>query len=171
VEYNLDQLIREAKFQEHSFKNIITSIKNKQHVWDHTPSIRPLADGNGLKVSGFGFRRDPFTRKLRMHEGIDFAERRGTPILATADGEVVSTGRRSGYGLAVEIDHGYGYSTLYAHCSVIKVKEGDNIKRGDVIALVGSTGRSKGPHVHYEVRVANRPVDPERYLLPEVVTD
>ena len=171
VEQDVEQLIREVKFQEISFKNIIKSIEIKQNLWDHTPSIRPVAKDLGLKVSGFGMRKDPFTGKLRMHDGIDFAARRGTPIFATADGKVVAASKRAGYGLTVQLDHGYGYSTLYAHCSIIKVKTGDKVKRGQIIALVGNTGRSTGPHVHYEVRVTNRAVNPEKYILPDVVTD
>jgi murein DD-endopeptidase MepM/ murein hydrolase activator NlpD len=99
-----------------------------------------------------------------MHEGLDIATRTGTPVLATAAGIVREVGSDPGYGKLVVVDHGYGYTTLYAHNSQIKVKVGQRLKRGDLVALAGNTGRSSGPHVHYEVRFNGVPVNPHKYL-------
>jgi murein DD-endopeptidase MepM/ murein hydrolase activator NlpD len=119
----------------------------------------------GYFTSGFGVRRSPFGGKNKMHEGLDIANRAGTPIRAPADGTVVFADTKSGYGQTVVLDHGYGLETLYGHTRKILVKKGQKVHRGDVIALLGSTGRSTGPHVHYEVHVHGTPVDPLSYLL------
>jgi murein DD-endopeptidase MepM/ murein hydrolase activator NlpD len=119
----------------------------------------------GYFTSGFGVRRSPFGGKNKMHEGLDIANRAGTPIRAPADGTVVFADTKSGYGQTVVLDHGYGLETLYGHTRKILVKKGQKVRRGDVIALLGSTGRSTGPHVHYEVHVHGTPVDPLSYLL------
>ena len=128
---------------------------------DHTPSIEPV---KGTIKSGFGNRPHPILRVTRLHEGVDIAASRGTPIVATADGVVTKAGWVGSYGNAVEISHGYGISTFYAHNSRNAVKAGTAVKKGQVIAYVGSTGLSTGPHVHYEVRVNKRPVNPSSYM-------
>jgi len=127
-----------------------------------TPSVRPTG---GWVSSGFGYRRDPFTGRARLHKGLDFGANRGTPVYAPADGVVSFAGREGGYGKIVSIDHGYGIVTRYAHNSRLLVKSGQRIKRWDKISEVGSTGRSSGPHLHYEVRLNGVPVDPEKYIL------
>jgi murein DD-endopeptidase MepM/ murein hydrolase activator NlpD len=114
--------------------------------------------------STFGLRKDPFLGTSAMHSGIDFRAATGTPIRATGSGVVTSAGRNGGYGLMVEIDHGNGYSTRYAHMSAIKVREGQKVTVSDVVGLVGSTGRSTGPHLHYEVRMNGEARNPKRYL-------
>ena len=119
----------------------------------------------GYFTSGFGVRKSPYGGVEKMHEGLDIANRPGTPIRAPADGVVVATGPRAGYGQTVILDHGYGLETWYAHTRTILVKKGDQIHRGDKIALLGNSGRSTGPHVHYEVRVNGTPVDPLPYIL------
>ena len=119
----------------------------------------------GYYTSGFGTRRAPFGGKVKMHEGVDIANHPGTPIKATADGVVTFANTKAGYGQTVILDHGYGLQTWYAHTHAILVKNGQKIRRGDTIALLGSTGRSTGPHCHYEVRVNGIPVDPLSYIL------
>ena len=114
--------------------------------------------------SNFGSRIDPFNRRSAFHAGIDFRAARGTPVKATGNGRVVHAGRRGGYGLMVEIDHGNGITTRYAHLSRILVKQGEKIKTGDTVGKVGSTGRSTGPHLHYEVRRHEKATNPKRFL-------
>jgi len=162
TEQDMDKLLREAKLQGESFDEMTASLKEQQNRWNHTPSIQPSP---GWIISPFGFRRDPLVGELRMHEGIDIAGPEGTVIVASADGTVKFVGYRSNYGLCLEIEHGYGICTRYAHCSMVKVDEGQSISRGQVVALVGQTGRATGPHLHYEVVVNGQPVDPQDYIL------
>ena len=115
-------------------------------------------------TSGFGMRNHPILRGRRMHKGLDMAAPTGTPIYATGGGIIEFSGRKNGYGNTIIVDHGNGYTTLYAHCSRLMVEEGAKVSRGDLIALVGSTGRSTGPHLHYEVRVNNQHMNPEVFL-------
>ncbi len=127
-----------------------------------TPSIAPV---RGILTDGFGGRSDPFTREPGQHNAIDISSAVGQPIRSPADGIVVKAEWASGYGNVIYISHGYGYSTRYGHLSNFAVRPGQRIKRGDVIGYVGSTGRSTGPHLHYEVRVNNNPVNPLEYIL------
>lgn len=166
IQSNIELLGRRSRLQKDSFDEIISELTSKRDFWNHTPSILPC---DGPIISGFGIRRDPITRRARMHEGVDIRAKKGTPIYSSADGTVVFVGRRGGYGLTVEIDHGYGIQTRYAHCSLIKAKKGDRVVRGQTIALVGSTGRSTGAHLHYEVRVNLNKVNPKNYILPDVM--
>ncbi len=127
----------------------------------------PLARPAGTKFSvssNFGVRRDPFTRRPALHAGIDFRTPRGTPIRAAGSGRVVAAGRSGGYGNLVEIDHGNGVTTRYAHLSSIAVERGQIVNTGDHLGRAGSTGRSTGPHLHYETRIADEPVDPNRFM-------
>jgi len=134
----------------------------KRHLRNHTPSIAPV---RGWFISGFGNRIDPFTGQVKMHEGLDIAAPLGTPIVAPADGTVRSVHRSTGFGLTLAIDHGYGYRTLYGHCQRVRVDVGTHVKRGDIIAYVGTSGKTTGPHLHYEVHVAQKPVNPISYIL------
>ena len=127
------------------------------------PLKRPL-QGEMETTSGFGYRIDPFTRSMALHTGLDFRDEYGAPVRATAPGKVVTAEWSGGYGRMVEIDHGNGITTRYGHLSKILVKEGDVVDAGDLIALSGSTGRSTGPHLHYEVRRNGNAVDPMRFL-------
>src|SRR5690606_34799633 len=124
------------------------------------PTRKPAV---GYFTSGFGIRKAPLGGKIKMHEGLDIANHPGTPIKASADGTVTFAASKAGYGLTVVIDHGYGLQTWYAHTRKILVKHGARVKRGESIALLGNTGRSTGPHIHYEVRVNGTPVDPLSY--------
>ena len=116
------------------------------------------------RTSGFGIRRDPYRRSTRMHNGVDFAAPRGTPIYSTAEGVVVFSGRKRGYGITVKIRHAFGFETVYAHLSKSRVEVGQRVKRGDRIADMGSTGRSTGSHLHYEVRIDGKPVNPSKFI-------
>lgn len=161
-------LEREISLQKQSFEQIQEGIEKQKEIVLHTPSIRPIA--NGFLGSAFGWRRDPFTGKNAMHEGIDFNAPIGTPIYVTAPGTVKIAKYLSNYGQVVVIDHYYGYQTVYAHLSSIATKVGSVVKRGEVIAFSGNSGRSTGPHLHYEVRQNNRPVDPMDFLFDTYAT-
>jgi murein DD-endopeptidase MepM/ murein hydrolase activator NlpD len=127
-----------------------------------TPSIAPV---HGILTDGFGGRHDPFTGEPGVHNAIDISSAVGQPVRAPADGIVVKSEWANGYGNVIYVSHGYGYSTRYGHLSTFAVQPGDHIKRGDIIGYVGSTGRSTGPHLHYEVRLNNVPVNPLEYIL------
>lgn len=158
----LDELLARSKLQKQSFSELLSHVEEKKYLRKHTPSIIPV---QGWFISGYGYRIDPFTGQIKMHEGLDIAAPPGTPIIAPADGVVKSVSKNKGFGLMLVIDHGYGYTTLYAHCQRTKVARGTRVKRGDVIAYVGNTGKSTGPHLHYEVHVAHVPRNPIDYIL------
>ena len=146
-----------------SFREIAWFYANQRDIKDATPSIRPT-DKTRI-TSGFGYRLSPFgTYVAAYHYGIDFAGKPGAKIYATADGVVRQTGWAQGYGQAVLVDHGFGYSTLYGHLADIKVKKGDRVRRGQTIAAMGTTGRSTGVHLHYEVWKDGTPVNPRGYF-------
>jgi len=167
---DLAQLLRQARMQKESYQEILTALEQKRHTWDHTPSVRPLAACT--ITSHYGRRMDPFTGAAAMHRGVDFSARPGAPIRATANGVVTMSSRFGSYGLVVELDHGNGLVTRYAHCSATLVQPGKRVKRGDIIARVGSTGKSSGSHVHYEVLRNGFQIDPMDYVLPtDVVVD
>jgi murein DD-endopeptidase MepM/ murein hydrolase activator NlpD len=126
------------------------------------PSGRPVTEG--WLSSGFGKRADPFTGKQEYHDGVDFAGKEGADVMSVGDGVVTWSGKRSGYGNLVEINHGNGYVTRYGHNKEQLVDVGDTVKKGQMIALMGSTGRSTGPHVHFEVLRNGKPVNPSRYI-------
>jgi murein DD-endopeptidase MepM/ murein hydrolase activator NlpD len=151
-----DQMLSEAD-------RAIRELRTTRQIVARLPLARPVAGDHDL-TSGFGTRLDPFTRSLAFHSGVDFRAPTGTPVRATASGTVIEAGTNGGYGRMVEIDHGNGVSTRYAHLSSIAVSEGDKIALGQVIGAVGSTGRSTGPHLHYEVRIDDDAADPLRFL-------
>ncbi|MFH1006451.1 MAG: M23 family metallopeptidase [Candidatus Latescibacterota bacterium] len=164
VQGDLDQLLRETELERISLTEIEERFTQDQSLRDHTPSIRPA---EGYFSSGFGMRRDPFTGRLLMHKGLDISGRTGTPVHVTADGVVEATGYTRGFGRYVIINHGYGYKTYYGHLSKSLVTAKTNVRRGEKIAEMGSTGRSTGPHLHYEVRHNGRAVDPWNYVFVE----
>jgi murein DD-endopeptidase MepM/ murein hydrolase activator NlpD len=137
-------------------------LENQKSILACTPSIWPA---KGWPNDGFGYRKSPFTGKKEFHQGLDISARKGSPVIAPADGFVSFAGHSSSFGNYITISHGYGYKTRYGHLSKILVKKGQAVKRGEQIALIGSTGRSTGPHLHYEVHRNNVPVDPKIYIL------
>lgn len=156
--------LREATArQEKNLQSLLENLKNRVNLLASTPSIRPT--NGGLVTCGFGYRQSPFTTLKEFHEGMDISNEKGAPILATAAGTVTFVGEKAFLGNLVVIDHGHGMVTRYAHVQKALVKEGVKVKRGEVIALVGATGRTTGPHVHYEVVLNGIPVDPEKYIL------
>jgi murein DD-endopeptidase MepM/ murein hydrolase activator NlpD len=160
----IDQSVQETNMREQGVLELWETLSERQSLIAATPNIRP---SHGWFTSKFGYRISPFTNRPVMHNGLDIAAPPGSPIIAPADGVVSFAGYDAGYGKLVSIDHGYGVVTRYGHTSQIFVEVGQRVKRRDVIAAVGTTGRSTGPHVHYEVRVNNVPVDPMNYLLDE----
>ena len=161
---NLGHLTAQAKIQTISFQELDDFFKNQKSLLLATPSIWPT---RGWVTSDFGFRKSPFTGLRERHEGWDIGARSGSAIRSTADGMVTVAGREHGYGKMMEVDHGYGLVTRYGHNSKNPLKAGARVKRGQIIALVGNTGRSTGPHLHYEVRLNGVPVNPKNYILED----
>lgn len=172
VTRKLDLLDRQLYTQIKSFDELQQlAVNNKERI-SHIPAIQPISSENMKQMaSGYGYRRDPIYGTSRFHEGLDFAADTGTPVYATADGRVVHAGWQSGYGNLVEVDHGYGYITRYAHLSRCDVTEGQTVSRGDKIAEVGNTGKSTGSHLHYEVRLNGAPQNPINYYFMDLTPD
>ncbi len=158
----IDQLLRRAQFTQRSLVEIEQAVAKQEERLRHLPSIWPV---QGWVTSGFGYRQSPFTGRREMHSGMDIVAPRGTPIVAAADGKVVYAGWKAGYGRTVEIDHGWGIRTFYAHCQDLRVSYGRQVKRGDVIATVGASGQTTGNHLHYGVMVNGNWVNPADYIL------
>jgi murein DD-endopeptidase MepM/ murein hydrolase activator NlpD len=162
-------LIRRANLLAASFTEAADSLASHRERLAATPSILPTS---GWLSSAFAsMRRHPILHVSRPHEGLDISAPKGTPIEAPGAGMVTEAGWESGYGQTLTVDHGYGIVTRYAHASKLLVRRGQRVKRGDRIALVGNSGLATGPHLHYEVRVNGRAVDPLRYVLPDVITE
>jgi len=147
--------------RERSLGELVNFLEEQKLTMMATPSILPV---DGWISSEFGYRISPFTGRRAFHEGVDIAANYGSPVKATAKGIVIYAGYKPGYGNLVTIDHGYGYITRYGHNSQLKVKVGDRVSKGQVIAKVGNTGRSTGPHCHYEILVNGIPVNPEKFI-------
>ncbi len=158
----LDRLSREMNDRNKSFQGLITALEAKRSLLASTPTIWPV---KGWMTAGFGHRRSPFTGQRQMHEGVDISNSVGTPIIAPADGIVTYTGPLGAFGNAISVNHGNKISTFYAHLQQQKVTQGQRVRRGDVIGLVGATGRATGPHLHYEIQVNEVPVDPTKYVI------
>jgi murein DD-endopeptidase MepM/ murein hydrolase activator NlpD len=169
----LNILISRASYQAKSYSEVELMIKNKEKLLAAIPAIQPISNKNLRHVaSGYGYRIDPVYKVAKFHAGLDFAASQGTPIYATADGIVKEAGYNAGgYGRHVVINHGYGYETLYAHMYRIKARVSQKIKRGEVIGYVGSTGKSTGPHCHYEVHKSGQPVDPVYYFYNDLTPE
>lgn len=171
----LDLLDRELYAQSISFDQLRTEAGRQKDKLAHIPSIIPIDVKDYTMSSGYGYRRDPVYGSTKFHAGLDFAAKTGIPVYATGDGIVEVAERKSGYGNCVDISHGYNYLTRYAHLSEILVKPGQSVKRGECIGKVGSTGKSTGPHLHYEVRFKDEPQNPVNYyfmdLTPEQYAD
>lgn len=157
----LEDLELKIEEREKSMKELLSAVEERNQILAATPSIWPV---QGRITSNFGYRRSPFSKKTEFHDGIDIAAPYGSEVKATADGRVLFTGYRSGYGYTVEINHGYGRVTTYCHLSKILVRKGQQVKKGQTIGRVGSSGRSTGPHVHYMVKENGSLVNPIEYL-------
>ena len=162
VTRDLEALGREITSRERSFRELKNLLEEKRSVLASTPTVWPV---RGLITAGYGYRVSPFTGQREIHEGLDIAVPHGTPIVATADGVVSFAGALAAFGNVVFINHGHGFTTFYAHTSSIRVAEGKPVKRGDTIAQVGTSGRTTGPHVHYEVQVNGTTVNPMKYIV------
>lgn len=166
----VDKLRRKLYIESKSQDEVVQLAENKEKLFAAIPAIQPIANKQLIALaSGFGFRIHPVYKVKKMHSGIDFAAPIGTPIYATADGKVaVVDVKFSGYGKMVEIDHGFGYRSRYAHMHDFAVRTGQNIKRGDLIGYVGNTGMSTAPHLHYEVHINGVQVDPVHYFFNDL---
>lgn len=158
----IEELMREVQGRLEGFQEIQEALEERIERLRHTPSIWPA---RGWVSCGYGPRINPFTGRREFHTGIDISNVVGTPVLAPADGRVKSIWKDRFLGLALKIDHGYGIETVYGHLHKVLVKVGQRVKRGEKIALMGNTGRSTGPHLHYEVHVKGRPQNPRDYIL------
>ena len=158
----LDILTKQTVIQSRSLDEIERLAANKSELIAAIPTIQPIKNKDLTRVaSGFGYRIDPFTKKRRFHYGMDFTAKRGTPVYATGNGIVKrADNRSSGYGRHIRIDHGFGYVSLYAHLTKYNVRRGQKVKRGDIIGYVGNTGRSAGPHLHYEILKDKKKINP-----------
>ncbi len=178
IRKKLEAVEKKMVVQSESYDELKELVTRKKEMLAAIPSIQPISNKDLTRLaSGFGFRMHPVYKIQKMHTGIDFTADRGTEIYATGNGVVEKAERMSGYGLAVVIDHGFGHKTLYGHCSAFKCKPGQKVKKGEVIALVGNTGVSTGPHLHYEVRkrvksesgrMTYKPVNPVNYFFNDL---
>ena len=169
----LNNLTNRINAQERSYNEIAEFIKDKEQLLACTPAIQPVSNSDLKRVaSGFGYRIDPVYKTVKYHNGLDFSAPQGTPIYATANGVVrVAANLGTGYGNHVIINHGYGYETLYGHMFRVKVKPGQKVKRGEIIGWVGSTGKSTGPHCHYEVNKNGRHLDPVYFFYNDLTPE
>lgn len=162
---DIEKLLRQARLQTRDYEEILSSLESANEKIRTTPSLRPVT--RGFVSSRFGWRMDPITGRRSMHRGVDFSARMGTPVYTTADGVVTYSGVEQTYGNVVEISHGRGFTTRYAHLQRRLVQKGQHITRGDVVGRVGSTGRSTFSHLHYEIEHEGERVDPLRFVLAD----
>ena len=162
----VDLLEKEIYVQAKSYDEVAQMAKEQEIRMENIPAIQPVMNKDLKRVaSGYGMRIDPVYHVRKFHQGMDFTAPTGTEVFATGNAKVEFAGWKQGYGNTVILDHGYGYKTLYAHLYKILVRKGQKVRRSDIIALVGNTGKSTGPHLHYEVRLNNKPVDPRNYYF------
>lgn len=161
VQSRIESFLALVSLTEPDLNQVVRELEDMHALDEALPSTWPA---DGLLSSSYGWRRSPFGRTWRFHSGLDIASKRGTPIYAAASGRVIRAEYNEGYGRHIEIDHGFGISSLYGHCNTLEVELGQRVSRGDFIGTIGSTGRSTGPHVHFEVRLDGHPVDPLDYL-------
>lgn len=157
-----ETLAAQGRWVQQQLELVEGHLAEQERVLASTPTVAPSL---GLITDGFGRRKDPFTGRLAFHRGLDLAARRGTPIKAPADGIVVFAGRNGGLGRTVRISHDFGFTTVYGHLDSISVQPGDQVHRGQELGLMGNSGRSTGPHLHYEVHVEGKAVNPLYYIL------
>lgn len=169
----LENLEARVSAQKKSYDEIDKLVENKEQLLSHTPAIQPISNKDLNRVaSGFGYRVDPVYKTVKFHAGLDFAAPQGIPIYATANGRVSTAGNTgNGYGNHVIISHGYGYETLYGHMVRVKARNGQVVKRGEVIGWVGSTGKSTGPHLHYEVHKNGNKIDPIYFFYNDLTPE
>ena len=168
----VDLLAKETYIQAKSYDELLELAKTQEVRMENLPAIQPVLNKDLKRTaSGYGMRIDPVYHVRRFHAGMDFSAPIGTDVFATGNAKVVFTGWKQGYGNTVELDHGFGYTTVYAHLYKIIVRKGQNVKRGDVIALVGNTGKSTGPHLHYEVRYQDKPLDPRNFYFYDLTPE
>lgn len=169
----LDRIASQVYVQSKSFDEVYDMAKNKEEMLASIPAIQPVFNLDLKRLSSFyGYRIDPIYKVTKFHRGVDFSAPQGTSIYAPGAGKVIKTKRsRKGYGNQIEIDHGYGYITFYAHIKDFKVKKGDIVKRGQEIATIGNTGKSTAPHLHYEVRKDGRAVNPIYYFFNDLTPE
>ncbi len=165
----MDMLNRQLYIQSKSFDEVVDLFKDHDEMLMSIPAIQPVANKN-LKytASGYGMRIDPIYKTAKFHAGMDFSANIGTPVYATGNGVVKKAGWQSGYGKIIVVDHGFGYETWYAHLNKYKVRVGQKVVRGEVIGEVGNTGKSTGPHLHYEVHLKGRVVNPVNYYFMDL---
>ena len=162
----VDVLEKEMYVQAKSYDDILEMAKNQEIRMENIPAIQPVMNKDLKRVaSGYGMRIDPVYHVRKFHQGMDFTAPTGTEVFATGNAKVKFTGWKQGYGNTVILDHGFGYETLYAHLYKSLVRKGQKVRRSDIIALVGNSGKSTGPHLHYEVRLNGKPVDPRNYYF------
>lgn len=172
VTTKLEMFERQVYTQSQSFNQIAKTINSSADRLAHIPSIQPISEKDMTQMaSGYGYRVDPIYGTTKHHDGMDFASPIGTPVYATGDGTVTRAEWGGAYGNLVEISHGYNYTTRYAHLSQIKVSAGQKVKRGDLLGLVGTTGKSTGPHLHYEVRFKGTPQNPVNYYFQDLTPE
>ena len=166
----LDRVKKKMYIQTKSYDEIMQLARNKDEYYAAMPAIQPVSNEDLRRFSsGFGMRTDPVLKVKRMHYGVDFSAEQGTPIYATADGKIsVARTTYTGLGKHVKIDHGFGFETVYGHMNRYIVKAGQNVKRGQIIGYVGNTGKSTAPHVHYEVHINNKAVNPVNYFYMDL---
>lgn len=167
----MDLFDRQLYAQSISFDQLQVEAGKQKDKLSHIPSIIPIDVKDYTMSSGYGYRKDPIYGSTKFHAGLDFAAKTGTAVYATGDGIVETADRRSGYGNCIDISHGYNYITRYAHLSQILVEPGKQVKRGDLIGRVGSTGKSTGPHLHYEVRFKDEPQNPVNYYFMDLTPE
>ena len=169
VENKLDRLDKMLYTQVKSFDYLAAKVDSQKNRITHMPAIQPVPEKYlRTMASGYGSRLDPIYGTVKFHEGMDFSAPVGTPVYATADGKVTTSSWEGAYGNMVEINHGYGYTTRYAHLSKLIASPGQSVKRGDLIGLVGNTGKSTGSHLHYEVRFRGAPQNPVHYYFYDI---
>lgn len=170
IAISISNIANRIAFQQKSFGDIAEMIKNKEKLLAAIPAIQPVSNKDLNRIaSGFGYRSDPVYKVTKFHAGLDFTAPQGTPIYATADGRIEQAGfSDGGYGNHVVINHGFGYETLYGHMVRVKARAGQFVKRGEVIGWVGSTGKSTGPHCHYEVHKNGTPIDPVYFFYTDL---
>ena len=169
----IDKLEKRLNAQSISFRELFKLAKGKEELLACVPAIQPVRNSELKRpISGFGYRIDPIYKTRRMHTGMDFTAKKGTEVYATGNGfiELIES-KRWGYGKSIVINHGFGYKTRYAHLSAFKVKQGQKVKRGELIGLIGSTGKSTGPHLHYEVVKNGEKVNPIGYYHSDLSPD